>query len=127
MEQIQELTPPNVWNHITLQQNPANCDSHRVLQELFVQNPLWWSGLEWMMKGCNEGLKSKFTLFTTLPYFKTNFCATLTINTHKPCSLCLQSSYWSTIQHYGSLPTVYQEVQTIQQNIKSLILTKLKV
>ena len=42
------IIPPNCWNHVSGDQNPADCASRGLLPLELVEHSLWWNGPEWL-------------------------------------------------------------------------------
>ncbi|XP_036347468.1 uncharacterized protein LOC118756835 [Rhagoletis pomonella] len=41
---VQEVLPPNCWNHVRSEQNPADCASRGVTPSELLSHQLWWTG-----------------------------------------------------------------------------------
>lgn len=48
ISQIQDLTPPHLWCHISSQFNPADCASRGILPSDLLDHKLWWHGPPWL-------------------------------------------------------------------------------
>ena len=40
--------PPNRWNHVSGEQNPADCASRGLLPIKLIEHELWWNGPSWL-------------------------------------------------------------------------------
>lgn len=58
--EIQESVPPERWNHISGEENPADIGSRGILPGEVVHHKLWWNGPDWIKRDPSEWL-SKFT------------------------------------------------------------------
>lgn len=45
---IQELTQPEIWNHVATKDNPADCATRGVMPSDLSEHPLWWTGPRWL-------------------------------------------------------------------------------
>lgn len=45
---IMELIPPNRWNHVSGQDNPADCASRGLFPSELVNQEMWWNAPEWL-------------------------------------------------------------------------------
>ncbi len=46
--QILELTPASCWNHVSSENNPADCASRGMLPSELLNHDLWWLGPPWL-------------------------------------------------------------------------------
>lgn len=46
--EIQELTNPETWNHVSTKDNPADCASRGIMPNELKSHPLWWTGPHWL-------------------------------------------------------------------------------
>ena len=52
--QIQEVTPPNLWNHVSTHENPADCASRGLCTNELLKFDLWWNGPKWLVQDSNN-------------------------------------------------------------------------
>ena len=45
--QILDLTPSDTWNHVTTEDNPADCASGGTFPSELLSHDLWWNGPHW--------------------------------------------------------------------------------
>ena len=45
---IIDRIPPNRWNHVSGEQNPADCASRGLLPIELIEHELWWNGPSWL-------------------------------------------------------------------------------
>jgi hypothetical protein len=45
---ILDRLPPNRWNHVSGEQNPADCASRGLFPLELIEHKLWWNGPEWL-------------------------------------------------------------------------------
>lgn len=57
---IQDKIPPASWQHISTDNNPADCASRGFLPGEILQNKLWFSGPEWLQSSSEYWPVSKF-------------------------------------------------------------------
>ena len=50
VQEIQKYTSSQCWNHISTQQNPADCASRGLPADKLLQHSLWWQGPEFIHK-----------------------------------------------------------------------------
>ena len=60
MGEIQESVPPEKWNHIGGEENPADIGSRGILPAEIVHHKLWWNGPDWINRDPSKW-PSKFT------------------------------------------------------------------
>ena len=58
--EIQENVPPEKWNHISAEENPADIGSRGILPGEIAHRKLWWNGPDWIKRDPSEW-PSKFT------------------------------------------------------------------
>ncbi len=46
--EIVEVSPPDRWNHVRTEDNPADCASRGILPSQLLNHHLWWSGPPWL-------------------------------------------------------------------------------
>ena len=48
--EIQMYSDPQQWQHVSTEQNPADLVSRGISAENIIDNSLWWSGPDWLLK-----------------------------------------------------------------------------
>ena len=48
--EIQMYSDPQQWQHVSTEQNPADLVSRGINAENIIDNSLWWSGPDWLLK-----------------------------------------------------------------------------
>ena len=51
---IMQLIPPDRWNHVHTQDNPADCASQGLLPFELVDHKLWWNAPDWLRSSPSE-------------------------------------------------------------------------
>ncbi|XP_058979466.1 uncharacterized protein LOC101899042 [Musca domestica] len=46
--EVQDVLPPEIWNHVRSEHNPADCASRGVNASHLLQHNLWWNGPDWL-------------------------------------------------------------------------------
>ncbi|XP_058987954.1 uncharacterized protein LOC131806984 [Musca domestica] len=46
--EVQDVLPPEIWNHVHSEHNPADCVSRGVNASHLLQHNLWWNGPDWL-------------------------------------------------------------------------------
>lgn len=67
VSQIQSLTLPEEWNHISSKDNPADVLSRGLSPEKLQECDLWWKGPTWLSKPQSNWPKSKFDIPEKIP------------------------------------------------------------
>jgi len=50
ISQIQDLTSPSIWKHVSTLSNPADCASRRLYPSDLINHSLWWTGPPFLLK-----------------------------------------------------------------------------
>ncbi|XP_018403789.1 PREDICTED: uncharacterized protein LOC108780532 [Cyphomyrmex costatus] len=76
--QIQEITQPLFWRHVSTKDNPADALSRGQLPKDFLNNLSWFSGPSWLMKSESEWPNNCIDL-NELPELRKNVCLTTNV------------------------------------------------
>ncbi|XP_050300129.1 uncharacterized protein LOC126738734 [Anthonomus grandis grandis] len=68
--QIQSMSSPDQWNHISSQDNPADVLSRGISPQNLGSFELWWRGPHWLAYPNHDWPKSKFNPLEVLPELK---------------------------------------------------------
>ncbi|XP_054272529.1 uncharacterized protein LOC128992813 [Macrosteles quadrilineatus] len=98
VSEIQELTPPYIWKHVSTHCNPADIASRGTLPISMKDNSLWWNGPNWLSLDQESWPIPRFTPLQDeqLPERKVEPLPIM-VTTKKP-DLFNRFSSWSTLQ-----------------------------
>lgn len=77
--QIQEITSPEIWQHIRSEDNPADALSRGQLPNALLKNHSWFFGPSWLIKEEHEWPRS-LTELTEVPELRKNTCLAVAVN-----------------------------------------------
>lgn len=93
--EIQELTNPPDWHHISTQQNPADIISRGLMPNELADSTLWWSGPQFLTENEENWPISKFAPETELPEMK---IVLVTMQPQEPLPIFSNCSSFSKLQ-----------------------------
>lgn len=120
--QIQELVPPNSWNHVKSADNPADCCSRGLLPSQLQSHHLWWTGPKWLCLQSPEWptLKKNDLDLTNVPELKppiSNVLVTTDIvSTNSIQDLLHKFSTWSRLQYV--MARVLRFIHNCRNNVR---------
>ncbi|XP_004521657.1 uncharacterized protein LOC101451129 [Ceratitis capitata] len=62
---VHEILPPQCWNHVRSEQNPADCASRGIKPSELLNHPLWWTGPTFLKNTCCFWRQSSEKIHTT--------------------------------------------------------------
>ena len=81
---IMELIPPEKWNHVSGQHNPADCASRGLFPSELVQHSLWWDGPQWLKQSPADWPKQSPLPPSDLPEEEREVALHTTVADHSP-------------------------------------------
>lgn len=99
--QIQEISSPFIWSHITSQQNPADCSSRGLLPSALQEHNLWWYGPIWLTLPKSQWPSSSFTPTpeASLPDTKLHTLTSMVTTESTALDILSKFSSWTTLVH----------------------------
>ncbi len=67
---IIDLIPPDRWNHISGEDNPADCASRGLFPSELVKHQIWWNGPYWLRESMSQWPKSSIVPSVTYEELK---------------------------------------------------------
>lgn len=103
--QTQELIPNDCWNHISSDQNPADCASRGLLPSQLINHNMWWTGPEWLKLPSCDWPKTSFSPVILDPSLeiKSNPLPVLLITSIDEDVLLNRYSSWMKLQRITAL------------------------
>ncbi|XP_036317530.1 uncharacterized protein LOC118732509, partial [Rhagoletis pomonella] len=89
---IQEVLPPECWNHVRSEHNPADCASRGIPPADLLNHQLWWTGPDFLLSS-NQFWKQAATKQHTTEVGMRN---------KVPAHVATSDCHWPMIMHYSS-------------------------
>ena len=110
---IQETLPPEKWNHVRSEHNPADCASRGISPTQLLQHDLWWHGPMWLQSTIPTWHRSSSNEHSTILEARKVAATTQIIQTDECWSLLYQYS------SFNKLVRVTSYVMRFVFNLKS--------
>lgn len=128
VSEIQENTPPRIWQHISSKFNPADCASRGLTPSCLLAHTLWWSGPPWLSSSPSEWPTKPLETIPVndLPELKRDTSETLVATECNSLPILTECSSWSKLQHV--MAYVLRFINCLKKNKTSgpLTLSELK-
>lgn len=101
VSEIQEHTPPRIWQHISSKFNPADCASRGLTPSGILSHPLWWTGPPWLIGSLSSFPTSPVEVIkeNNLPELKRIVTETLVTTESNSLAIIDNCSSWLKLQH----------------------------
>ncbi|XP_073820604.1 uncharacterized protein [Musca autumnalis] len=113
---VQEVLPPEIWNHVRSEHNPADCASRGINASQLLQHNLWWNGPDWLRTSVATWHRSNTNEHST--YLEARKVAAAT------AQITADIEYWDFLLQYSSFNKLVRITSYLRRfiyNIKAKI------
>ena len=96
---IVDQLPPDRWNHVPGNQNPADCASRGLFPLQLKGHDLWWKGPQWLLLDPSHWPESPTALSETIPEEEREVCNLTNIASIYPIEPVIPTTRFSTFTH----------------------------
>ncbi|XP_018364357.1 PREDICTED: uncharacterized protein LOC108762053 [Trachymyrmex cornetzi] len=82
--EIQKLTNPQDWAHVSSENNPADFISRGLLPEQLIKATLWWEGPPWLKETSHQWPRGMVQLSTEVPETRTQTLTAINVKSFEP-------------------------------------------